>query len=65
MVLVETLWAAGSPGFACAESFHPVTPVNASVGELLTSRVCLFGDAYLVLFNVFIMIYTIQLRACL
>lgn len=28
---METPWAAGSSGFACAESFHPVTPVNASV----------------------------------
>jgi len=39
-VLVETLWAAGFPGFACIKSFQPVTPVNASTGSV-TDQLCL------------------------
>lgn len=28
---METLWVAGPPDSACAESLHPVTPVSASM----------------------------------
>lgn len=65
LVLVKTPRAAGSIGFAWAEPFHPVTPINPPWGQLLTSCICLFGEAFLVLFSVVVIIYMTQLSVCL